>query len=389
MLGGGTPNPVSDDSNTHILSQNPVYIILGMEQKKRAIKMLVSARFLSMQQNGISRDAKTIISELKKSNRISLLELESSTNISNGQSFHRLLRIIKTIFSRKPTFYSSGSSYSFILQIDNLLPNVKATAFIRVHDIFPITNANWYRFLSAISFKISLDRAVRDNHKFVCNSEYTRSQLIKFYPSANAEVLYCNPARSPLDFCGNCDFCSKPHLFDYNYVIAVGTIEPRKNYSGLIRAWKNVCKSTDRKLIVVGRYGWKAKKILKKLQNTEGLIYIDNACDYAVNQLLLKSEAFISCSLDEGFDFPSVDAALLNKPVVLSDIPVHRELHGGTATYFNPSSVEEIQKILTSKDYGFSSLGPDFISVTQDFEENLTKILDINNLQAEQGKQKS
>jgi glycosyltransferase involved in cell wall biosynthesis len=387
MLRGGTPNPVSDDSNTHILSQNPVYIILGVEQKKRAIKMLVSARFLSMQQNGISRDAKTIISELKKSNRISLLELESSINISNGQPFHRLLRIIKTIFSRKPTFYSSGSSYSFILQIDNLLPNVKATAFIRVHDIFPITNAHWYRFLSAISFKISLDRAVRENHKFICNSEYTKSQLIKFYPSANAEVLYCNPARLPLDSCGNCDFCSKPHLFDYNYVIAVGTIEPRKNYSGLIRAWKNVCKSTDRKLIVVGRYGWKAKKILKKLQNTEGLIYIDNACDYAVNQLLLKSKAFISCSLDEGFDFPSVDAAIMKKPVLLSDIPVHRELHGETAIYFNPNSVEEIQKTLTSNEHGYSSLNSKFISVTQDFDEALMKILDINNLQAEQEKQ--
>jgi len=178
-------------------------------------------------------------------------------------------------------------------------------------------------------------------------------------------------------------------LFDYNYVIAVGTIEPRKNYSGLIRAWKNVCKSTDRKLIVVGRFGWKAKKILKKLQNTEGLIYIYNACDYAVNQLLLKSKAFISCSLDEGFDFPSVDAALLKKPVLLSDIPVHRELHGETATYFNPSSVEEIQNILTSNDYSFSSIGPDFISVTQDFEENLMKILDINKLQAEQDNQKS
>jgi glycosyltransferase involved in cell wall biosynthesis len=389
MFRGGTPNPVPDDSDTHISSQNPVYIILGMEQKNRAISILISARFLSMQRNGISRDAMTIVSELKKSNKISLLELESSTNISNGKSFYRLLRMIKTIVLRKPTFYGSGSSYSFIPQIDNLLPDVKTTAFIRVHDIFPITNPQWSRFLSAISFKISLDRAVRDNHKFICNSEYTKSQLIKFYPSANAEVLYCNPSRLPLDSCGKCDFCSKPHLFDYNYVIAVGTIEPRKNYSGLIRAWKNVCKSTDRKLIVVGRFGWKAKKILKKLQNTEGLIYIDNACDYAVNQLLLKSKAFISCSLDEGFDFPSVDAALLKKPVLLSDIPVHRELHGETATYFNPSSVEEIQNILTSNDYSFSSIGPDFISVTQDFEENLMKIFDINKLQAEQDKQKS
>jgi hypothetical protein len=80
MFRGGTPSPVSDDSNTHILSQNPVYIILGVELKNRAIKMLVSARFLSMQRNGISRDAKTIISELKKSDKISLLELESCKN---------------------------------------------------------------------------------------------------------------------------------------------------------------------------------------------------------------------------------------------------------------------------------------------------------------------
>jgi glycosyltransferase involved in cell wall biosynthesis len=360
-----------------------------MEQKNRAINILISARFLSMHRNGISRDSKTIISELKKSNDISLLELESSVNISSDKSFYRLIRMMKTVVLRKPTFYGSGSSYSFIPQIDTLLPDVKTTAFIRVHDIFPITNPQWYRFLSAISFKISLDCAVRDKHKFICNSEYTKSQLIKFYPSANAEVLYCNPARLPLKSCGKCDFCSEPHLFDFNYVIAVGTIEPRKNYSGLIRAWKNVSKSSDRKLIVVGRYGWKAKKILKKLQNTEGLIYLDNACDYAVNQLLLKSEVFISCSLDEGFDFPSVDAALLNKPVVLSDIPVHRELHGETATYFDPSSVEDIQKILTSNDYRFSSLDSDFISVTQDFEENLMKILDINERQAEQDKQKS
>ena len=387
MFRGGTPNPVPDDSDTHILSQKPDYIILGVEQKNRAINILVSARFLSMSRNGISRDSKAIILELKKSNKITLLELESSANISNGESFYRLLRLMKTIVLRKPTFYGSGSSYSFIPQIDNLLPDVKTTAFIRVHDIFPITNPQWYRVLSAMSFKISLDCAVQDNHKFICNSEYTKSQLIKFYPSANAEVLYCDPARLHLDSCGKCDFCSKPHFFDYKYVIAIGTIEPRKNYSGLIRAWKNVSKSTDRKLIVVGRYGWKAKKILNQLQNTEGLIYVNNACDYALNQLLLKSEAFISCSLDEGFDFPSVDAALLKKPVALSDIPVHRELHGETATYFNPNSVEAIQKILTSNFYNFSSLSPGFISVTQDFEENLMNILDINRLQAEQDKQ--
>ena len=351
-----------------------------MEQKKRAINILVSARFLSMQRNGISRDAKTIISELKKSDKISLLELESSTNISNGQSFFRLLRMIKTIVLREPTFYRSGSSYSFIPQIDNLLPNAKTMAFIRVHDIFPITNPQWYRYLSAISFKISLDRAVRDNHKFICNSEYTRNQLIKFYPSANAKVLYCNTARLPLNSCGKCEFCAYPQLFNFRYLIAIGTVEPRKNYSGLLRAWKNTNTLTGNKLIVVGRYGWKSKKIHKELQTTENLIYLDNACDYAVNQLLLKSQAFISCSYDEGFDFPSIDAAILGKPVLLSDITVHRELHGESARYFNPNSTEEIQKMLTLNDNSYSSLSPEFKLGTQNFEESLLKILDIDKL---------
>jgi len=357
-----------------------------MEQKNASFNLLVSRRFLSEERNGISRDTEAIIFGLRNANHISLLELEPVINVSQKFSVPRILRMITTIVLRKPSYYESNKSFSFIPQLQNLLPKKESTAFIRIHDIFPITNSQWYRFLSAISFKISLDCAVRDNHKFICNSEYTKTQLIKLYPSANAEVLYCNPARLPLNSCGDCKFCSNPNLFNFNYLIAVGTIEPRKNYSRLVRAWKDVSNSADNKLIVVGRYGWKAKKIHKKLKTTENLIYIDDACNYAVNQLLLKSKAFISCSLDEGFDFPSVDAALLGKPVLLSDIPVHRELHGETARYFNPNNHNEIQKILTSNDNSYSSLSSEFISVTHNFEEYLIKILDINKLHAEQNK---
>jgi glycosyltransferase involved in cell wall biosynthesis len=261
MLRGGTPNPVSDDSNTHILSKNPFPIIGGMEQKNASFNLLVSRRFLSEERNGISRDTEAIIFGLRNANHISLLELEPVINVSQKVSVPRILRMITTIVLRKPSYYESNKSFSFIPQLQNLLPEKESTAFIRIHDIFPITNSQWYRFLSAISFKISLDCAVRDNHKFICNSEYTKTQLIKLYPSANAEVLYCNPARLPLNSCGDCKFCSNPHLFNFNYLIAVGTIEPRKNYSGLVRAWKDVSNSDDNKLIVVGRYGWKAKKI--------------------------------------------------------------------------------------------------------------------------------
>ena len=347
-----------------------------MEQKNASFNLLVSRRFLSEERNGISRDAEAIIFGLRNANHISLLELEPVINVSQKVSVPRIVRIITTIVLRKPSYYESNKSFSFIPQLQNLLPKKESTAFIRIHDIFPVTNPGWYRYLSALSFKITLGHAIRGGHKFVCNSNYTKNELTKKYPSVNAEVLYCYPNRSPSESCNQCEFCTAPESFDYRFLIAVGTIEPRKNYSGLINAWKISCSSTGEKLIVVGRYGWKAKRVYKKLHSVKNIIHIEEACNYAVNQLLLKSRAFISCSFEEGFDFPSIDAALLHKSVLLSDIPVHRELHGEGAIYFNPRNDIQIKNAIDSDCNGYSNLSLEFISSTKHFQENLMKIFD-------------
>ena len=345
-----------------------------MEQKNGSFNLLVSRRFLSEQRNGISRDAKSIISALKRHQEISLFELESSTNIQGG-FFARIFRLFKTVVFRKPTFYESESYYSFIPQLQNMLPSKHSTAFIRIHDVFPVSNSGWYRLLTAMSFRITLNCAVLNNHTFICNSFYTKNQLSKYYPSAKAEVLYCFPEKITFNSCSNCQYCENSNAFEYPFFLSVGTIEPRKNYLSLVAAWKQVGDVTGSKFIVVGKKGWKSNRTYSKLKNLSNLLYLENVCDFGVSELISKSEVLVSFSFDEGFNYPAMDAALSGKPLLLSDIPVHRELYGNSPMYFEVANPDALVNALLRIKLNRVIISDEFFDHVRNFDKKLKDII--------------
>jgi glycosyltransferase involved in cell wall biosynthesis len=56
--------------------------------------------------------------------------------------------------------------------------------------------------------------------------------------------------------------------------------------------------------------------------------------------------AFVSPSLAEGFNLPLLEAAACETPILASDIPIHHEVLGGNALFFDPHSVESLGKAL-------------------------------------------
>jgi glycosyltransferase involved in cell wall biosynthesis len=106
------------------------------------------------------------------------------------------------------------------------------------------------------------------------------------------------------------------------YLLIVSTIEPRKNHLTLLSAWERlrVEKFPALKLLVVGETGWRHKPILRLLYK--------------------HARATVCPSFGEGFDFSGVEAMKSGGAVIASDIPVHREVYGDAAEFFNPYSVE-------------------------------------------------
>ncbi len=124
-------------------------------------------------------------------------------------------------------------------------------------------------------------------------------------------------------------------LVPKEYFFTVGKIEPRKNLKKLIQAFTQV--KTDKKLVIAGPEGWDKLEIKDKR-----ILFTGFVKDPQLYSLYKNAYAFISASLWEGFGYPLVESALLQTPVLCSDIEIYREILQNSALYFNPKKIDDI-----------------------------------------------
>jgi glycosyltransferase involved in cell wall biosynthesis len=72
------------------------------------------------------------------------------------------------------------------------------------------------------------------------------------------------------------------------------------------------------------------------------IVFHGGASDEEYREVLSRATALVSASRDEGFGIPLVEAMSVGTPVVVSDIPIFREIGGDAALYFDPSSPEDL-----------------------------------------------
>lgn len=125
------------------------------------------------------------------------------------------------------------------------------------------------------------------------------------------------------------------------YVLTVGTIEPRKNLPGLLRAFAAVRRRSaeDLKLVVVGRRGW--ERNLRIPREVESHVrFLGMVPDGDLPALYSGAALFASSSLYEGFGLPLIEAMACGATCVVSDLSVFREVGGDACLYADPTDAE-------------------------------------------------
>ncbi len=132
------------------------------------------------------------------------------------------------------------------------------------------------------------------------------------------------------------------------FLLALGTIEPRKNHLRLLEAWRAL--PTPRpELVVIGRPGWECERTVAALNRARadgGVTWLDDADDATMLAHLAHATALAYPSLLEGFGFPPLEALALGTPVVAGDTPALREVCDDAAAYCDPRDVESIRDAL-------------------------------------------
>jgi len=142
-----------------------------------------------------------------------------------------------------------------------------------------------------------------------------------------------------------------------NYILFVGSIEPRKNLLGLLKAYLLLPEyvKKDFQLLLIGYKGWGNQEIVERMDQLKGRVHY---LGYLNNEELAALYRGASClvfpSFYEGFGLPPLEAMACGCPVIVSNIASLPEVCGDAAYYVNPYDVESIAegmyKVLTDED---------------------------------------
>jgi len=197
----------------------------------------------------------------------------------------------------------------------------------------------WQKFL------MDAKQEAKKADKIIAVSESTKNDLVNLYgiDSKKIEVIYSGVGEQ-----------FQPHVIPakagihYNlpkkFILYFGTIEPRKNLIGLIKAFE-LLKDKDCKLVMAGTKGWLYQDILKTAQKSKrknDIFFTGFIQEQDKPYLYNLAQAFVYPSFFEGFGFPPLEAMACGIPVITSINSSIPEVVGDGGIMINPKNIDEM-----------------------------------------------
>ena len=178
--------------------------------------------------------------------------------------------------------------------------------------------------------------ARREASAIVTPSRFTRDELIK--EGFNERSVYHVPlACTPIvpQSRDNIRRTLETLAIKEPFVLAVGTIEPRKDHATLVAAFARVrTKLPDTTLVIAGAPGWMSQPDQQDLGGP-GVVVTGKISDAQLASLYTAATVVVTTSLYEGFGLSVLEALAHGRPVIASDIRAHREIAADAARFFS------------------------------------------------------
>lgn len=207
-----------------------------------------------------------------------------------------------------------------------------------VHDLFLLTRPQDLNARAKLYMVGPFRMMVARSGLFLVNSQTTADELRRFCRPDAEIVLYRPNVRnmfgvSALSRHGRGDLPGSLRL------IAVGTVEPRKNLEAAVAILSKLRRTTHpaASLDIVGRPGWGVD--IPALASAPGVTVHGYQSTERVRELLDGADALISTSHDEGLGLPLLEAQYAGLPVIAPDRPVFREVLGESGLVLDISDV--------------------------------------------------
>ncbi|GIX00090.1 MAG: hypothetical protein KatS3mg111_3422 [Pirellulaceae bacterium] len=222
-----------------------------------------------------------------------------------------------------------------------------ATVVGLVYDLIPLTHPQFVGDRASAAFRQYVLGALAHTDHLICISRTVCDQLREFAKQAMAD-LKTLPTISHFQLGAELklhDGIVRPHIQSIMQAspaayLKVATLDPRKNHAYVLDAFEQLWRTHPHaRLVLVGRIGASCHDLVQRIRQharyNEQLFLLNDLSDAEVQYCYRHCRAVIFASIVEGFGLPIVEALWHGKPMLASDITIHREVGGDACAYFN------------------------------------------------------
>jgi glycosyltransferase involved in cell wall biosynthesis len=194
---------------------------------------------------------------------------------------------------------------------------------VTVHDVAVLRHPEWFNRWTRTYSRVAVPRVVRAASRVIAVSEFTKRELVALLDVDPDRIRVIPNAVEDA-------FTPGGPTAEGDYVLAVGTLEPRKNLTRIAQA-------VDGELRVVGGRGWGG------VEPPANVRWLPDVGDDELASLYRGARCLVYASLYEGFGIPVAEALACGCPVVTTAGSPMAELAGGEAVLVDPTDVESIR----------------------------------------------
>lgn len=222
---------------------------------------------------------------------------------------------------------------------------------ITVHDMSPFRLGQHHKKTLVRLFHEKLPGSIERAAAIIVDSQFVKTELLDYFPAAAHKVYPVHLAAGP-EFTPQarelCDGFLKEYSLQYKkYLLAVGTLESRKNLLSALRAFAKLPENIKQTIpfVIAGMKGWlngpfekEAAPLISKGQ----VRLLGYVADNDLPKLYTCAAAMIYPSIYEGFGLPPLEAMACGTPVITSNVSSIPEVVGDAGYTVNPYDIDAL-----------------------------------------------
>lgn len=332
-----------------------------MGSRECSLRIGINGRFLLAKQTGVQRAAYNMVATLIKTDRENeYLLFTGHQELGKKEWDYPNVNVISADIRRDRTLHNmlweqfTLPKLARKYKVDilhspaNMAPLFyRGKSIVHIHDLCFVVNPQWYSYTFRTWYKLVIPKLAKKATRVVTNSNNSRNDLLLFcaLPIKNVSLVYWAVDES---FHQEIDLGSALNRKRLDYILYVGSLEPRKNIRILVEAFELLRKKNPdlkTKLVLIGGesplFGSVSLTIKEYKEDIilKGFVNEDTLREYYRNANLV-----VYPSLYEGFGLPPLEAMASGTPVVTSTTSSIPEVVGSAALSVDPQNVLDLSR---------------------------------------------